>query len=252
MKRCPTCKRMFEDTLSFCLEDGTPLVPAGADSEATLVTPKSDLPPTQAYNPMPGGPASPYQAPQPYPATPSPQRRIWPWILAVAAVFLLGVAAIVVVAIILPGMLHSANDNRSPSPSPLASPSPKPSPSSSPTIEVSDVPTDPEEVQTQLENLESEWERANVEADKATLNRILAREYQGAGGGKEEYLRTITPHPGRTWRYRDVELDLDAEKATLTYELDRIDGDNVQTYSYVDTFVWRDHRWQATSSRQVR
>src|SRR6266496_1132396 len=58
MKRCPTCKRMFEDTLSFCLEDGTPLVPAGADSEATLVTPKSDLPPTQAYNPMPGGPAS--------------------------------------------------------------------------------------------------------------------------------------------------------------------------------------------------
>src|SRR6266496_1132398 len=194
----------------------------------------------------------PYQAPQPYPATPSPQRRIWPWILAVAAVFLLGVAAIVVVAIILPGMLHSANDNRSPSPSPLASPSPKPSPSSSPTIEVSDVPTDPEEVQTQLENLENEWERANVEADKATLNRILAREYQGAGGGKEEYLRTITPHPGRTWRYRDVELDLDAEKATLTYELDRIDGDNVQTYSYVDTFVWRDHRWQATSSRQVR
>src|SRR6266700_681762 len=241
MKRCPTCKRMFEDTLSFCLEDGTPLVPAGADSEATLVTPKSDLPPTQVYTPMPGGPASPYQAPQPYPATPSPQRRIWPWILAVAAVFLLGVAAIVVVAIILPGMLHSANDNRSPSPSPLASPSPKPSPSSSSTIEVSDVPTDPEEVQTQLENLENEWERANVEADKATLNRILAREYQG----------TITPHPGRTWRYRDVELDLDAEKATLTYELDRIDGDNVQTYSYVDTFVWRDHRWQATSSRQV-
>ena len=251
MKRCPTCSRVFEDTLSFCLEDGTPLVPAGADSEATLVTPKSDLAATQAYNPMAGGP--PYQAPQPYPATPSPPRRIWPWILAVAAVFLLGVAAIVVVAIVLPGMLHSANDNRStPSPSPLASPSPKPSPSPSPSIEVSDVPTDPEEVQMQLENLENEWERANVEADKGTLNRILAREYQGAGGGKEEYLRTITPHPGRTWRYRDVEVDLDGEKATLTYELDRIDGDNVQTYSYVDSFVWRDHRWQATSSRQVR
>ena len=45
---------------------------------------------------------------------------------------------------------------------------------------------------------------------------------------------------------------LDGEKATLSYELDRTDGDNVQTYSYVDAFVWRDHRWQATSSRQVR
>ena len=44
MKRCPTCKRSFEDdTLSFCLEDGTPLVTeAGVrgDSQETLVSPR--------------------------------------------------------------------------------------------------------------------------------------------------------------------------------------------------------------------
>src|SRR5262244_2922741 len=99
MKRCPTCSRTFDDALSFCLEDGTPLVAAQSipDSEATLVTPKSDLPPTQAYSPTPGGSTWPYQPRPTYPA-PS-QRKIWPWILAVAAVFLLGVVAIVVVAV---------------------------------------------------------------------------------------------------------------------------------------------------------
>jgi hypothetical protein len=257
MKRCPTCDRTFEDTLSFCLEDGTPLVPAssGPDSEATLVSPKSDLPPTQAYSPMPAGSAWPYQARSPYPATPSPQRKVWPWVLAVAAVFLIGVIAIVVVAIVLPGLLHPSNDNRpTPGLSPFATASPKasPSPSPSPTIEVSDVPTDSEEVQTQLENLENEWERANVEADKNVLNRILATEYQGDGQDKKKYLSTIQPRPGRTWRYRNFDLDLDGETATLTYDLDRIDGDNVQTSSYVDTFVWRDHRWQATSSHEQK
>src|SRR5689334_8066086 len=105
MKRCPTCNRTFEDVLSFCLEDGTPLMPAGSspDSEATLVTPKSDLPPTQAYNPMPGGSRLPYQPSPPYPAAEPQRRKVWPWLLAVAAVFLLGVVAIVVVAVVLPG-----------------------------------------------------------------------------------------------------------------------------------------------------
>ena len=114
------------------------------------------------------------------------------------------------------------------------------------------MPTDPEEVQTQLENLENEWERANVEADKTTLDRILAREYEGDGQDKEKYLKSIKPHAGRKWRYRNFDLDLDGENATLNYELDRIDGDNVSSYSYTDTFIWRDHRWQATSSHQQK
>jgi hypothetical protein len=257
MKRCPTCQRTFEDALSFCLDDGTPLVASGpsTDSQATLVSPKHDLPPTQLYNPLPGG-----QSWQQYPPSPSqyadaPRRRVWPWVLAVIALLVFAGLAIVVVAIVLPNMMHQTNDNHgSPNPTPLASPSPRASPSTSPAASVaeSDVPTDEDVALSQLEDLENEWERANVEADKTALNRILAREYQGAGGGKAEYLATITPHPGRKWRYRNLEVELDGEKATLTYELDRIDGDNVATYDYVDTFVWRDHRWQATSSRQTQ
>src|SRR5216683_6868635 len=67
MKHCPTCKRAFDDdTLSFCLEDGTPLVEdvgARPDSQETLVSPRGPAmgsegagapPPTQAYGQLPG------------------------------------------------------------------------------------------------------------------------------------------------------------------------------------------------------
>ena len=260
MKRCPNCHRTFDDALSFCLEDGTPLIaePASSDSEVTLVSPSPELPPTQAYSPMPAAPPWPPQAAPapPYGAGAPGQRRVWPWILAIAALLFIGVVVILVVAVVVPNIVHpSPNDNRLiPSPTPIASPSPRPSPSpsASPSVEVSDVPTDSEAVLKQLERLENEWEKANVEGDKATLNRILADEYEGDSGGKQDYLSTITPHPGRTWRYRNFDLDLEGDTATLNYELDRIDGENIATSAYVDTFVWRNHRWQAVESHAVR
>src|SRR2546429_8270022 len=99
MKRCPTCKRTFEDeTLSFCLDDGTPLIAATRpDSEETLVLPsRSDrgarIPDTQPYN-QPSGSSTPASdpwkpaTPQQH-VTPSPQRSVWPWLLAIAAVLL--------------------------------------------------------------------------------------------------------------------------------------------------------------------
>jgi uncharacterized protein HemX len=36
MKRCPKCNLNYDETLSFCLEDGTPLIRA-SDPDATLV-----------------------------------------------------------------------------------------------------------------------------------------------------------------------------------------------------------------------
>ena len=43
MKECPDCKRTYDDTLVFCLEDGKPLTDA-AESEATLVRQKASNP----------------------------------------------------------------------------------------------------------------------------------------------------------------------------------------------------------------
>jgi len=262
MKRCPTCKRTFDDdTLSFCLDDGTPLVAATRpDSEETLVLPSSSdrgarIPDTQPYN-QPSGrstlageprqPAMPLQY-----ATAPPQRSVWPWLLAIAAVLLLGFGVIVAVALVVPHLIHS-KESKGLGPTPGWSPSPTPKPARSPT-NASDVPTDDNEVKSQLEDLEDEWERANAEADKEALDKILATEYAGdSNATKKNYLQTIQPNPGRRWRYSNFVLTLAGEQATLRYHLERIDGDTVHSYNYVDTFVWRDHRWQATSSHQVK
>lgn len=51
MKRCPTCNRSYDDdTLSFCLEDGTRLATA-YDPEATVVSrPRPPSPPRESGN----------------------------------------------------------------------------------------------------------------------------------------------------------------------------------------------------------
>jgi hypothetical protein len=258
MKRCPTCKRTFEDdTLSFCLDDGTPLVAAvRPDSEETLVLPSSSDRSARVPDNQPSGrstlPSDPWRpAMPPQYATTSPQRSVWPWLLAIAAVLLLGFGVIVAVAVIGPQLIHS-KESKGVGPTPGWSPLPSPEPARSSTNE-SDVPTDADEVKSQLEDLEDEWERANAEADKEALDKILATEYAGdSNATKKNYLQTIQPNPDRRWSYSNFVLTLAGEHATLQYHLDRIDGDTTKSYDYVDTFVWRDHRWQATSSHQVK
>lgn len=56
MKRCPKCRRdYYDDTLSFCLDDGTPLVQGPATDElSTRILPRIELPgesPTQVLHP---------------------------------------------------------------------------------------------------------------------------------------------------------------------------------------------------------
>jgi hypothetical protein len=276
LKRCPTCKRTYDDdTLSFCLEDGTPLTrdpSATSDSEVTLVSPSpnppgdagtsGDLLSTRAYDQLPGRPTvsasqTPVAPPYPIYSAPPTQRKVWPWVLAIVAVLFVGIIAIVAVAIVVPQLSHPSPNTNPPasSPLPIASPSTEsgPSPNNSPgAYEGDDVPTDEDEVLEQLKNLENEWEQANVAADKEALDKILADDYRDDDGNKQDYLNSIKPSPGRKWRYSDFSVELDGDRAELTYKLDRITDEGTNSYSFVDKFVWRDHRWQATSSRSTR
>lgn len=121
MKRCPTCNRTYtDDALSFCLDDGAPLLSVGGDApqpfdpNATLAypTPRETSPqPPQPYQPAPSNqsfqppPQSPGGwAPGPT-AAPYPQaarkRSALPWILGGAALLLvLGIGFVVLVAIL--------------------------------------------------------------------------------------------------------------------------------------------------------
>ena len=124
MKRCPKCLRSYSDnSLKFCLEDGTPLatevsgspIATGPDPEATLISPVS-----------PASPITPQRAsihPRPIQSTDSPSR----WVL---------VAGLILLAVLLGGaavaFLYRLNKWDSPANGgkpvvQLATPAPKPS-----------------------------------------------------------------------------------------------------------------------------
>jgi hypothetical protein len=81
MKRCPVCQRVYDDTMAFCLEDGSALGAdsAGGDMAATLIMPDPRVTapppawPETVRQPAPPQP-QPYMQPQPaWQPAPTPQ-----------------------------------------------------------------------------------------------------------------------------------------------------------------------------------
>ena len=75
MKRCPVCQRVYDDTMAFCLEDGSALGAgdsAGGDMGATLI-----MPDPRATAPPPAWPETARQ-PQPQPPQPRPYQQPQP------------------------------------------------------------------------------------------------------------------------------------------------------------------------------
>lgn len=263
MKRCPTCKGEFEDSLTYCLDDGSPLVSESRPDESTLVTPSTgqsgggrDLPPTQ-YGQLPGkATVSASQTELPamptYRTTPA-KRRVWPWVIAALAILFL-FALVIAAVIAIPKMVGNRNSNR---PAPAESPSADRTDARTPDESASEsgVPTDEAAVLSQLTELEREWTVANVEGDTGALERILADEYRGGNPPhtKQQYLAELRPDPSvKSWEFQDLRLDLNGDRATLDGYLRQETTRGTEVYSFTDDFVWRDGRWQATGSRTTR
>lgn len=260
MKRCPTCKREFEDSITYCLDDGSPLVSQSPpDSDETLVTPSPrgrDIPTTQ-YGQL-GGKATVSGAIADLPALPSyaatpAKRRVWPWVVAgIAILFVLGIVIAAVIAI--PKIVNRPNPNpavATESPSSAAPDTRTPSQASS----AGDAPTDQKVVMSQLTELEKQWTVANLEADKDTLDRILADDYRGGNPvhTKQQYLDEIKPDTTvKSWEFQDLRLGLTGDRAQLDGYLRQETARGIEVYSFTDEFVWRDGRWQATASRTTR
>lgn len=106
MKQCPTCHRTFTDeTLSYCLDDGSPLLdasgsgPQSYNSNLNIKPPQSlgaAPAPTIAYRP---GATAANQGATAWPAGGPPRKRkVWPWVLGgVGLLFLLGIGFIVLI-----------------------------------------------------------------------------------------------------------------------------------------------------------
>ena len=117
------------------------------------------------------------------------------------------------------------------------------------------MPDDEDEVLSQLSKLEEEWTRANVKGDKQALERILADEYTGGTTShtKREYIDSLTPDASiKSWELKDLTVEQDNDRATVHGTLTNETTTGIEVYDFTDVFVWRDHRWQAVSSKNTR
>ena len=259
MKRCPTCNRTFTDlNLSFCVDDGTPLITVDVPDEETVVSPHAG---GTGQSPSSSPPV--YQPPGTYvpPGSSSVQkRRVWPWVVGLLGLFFIIVCALIIGAVILiprmnrrPVITNTSNRNANVSLSENSNVS-SVSNANERSSDTTAPPTDEATVLADLTELEHQWTVANINADKTRLDRILADDYAGTTvdgqtQGKAEYLRTIERDTvTQKWEFEDLEVDLVGDRATLT-GLVRFQIENKpREFRFVDKFVWRDGRWQATSS----
>ena len=263
MKRCSTCNRTYTDpNLSFCIEDGTPLTVVDPQDESTVVSPRG---PDTNWNEAAYQPPASYVPPGAQPRS----RRVWPWVLGIGGAFILGMIAIsIAAAILVPKWIRSGQNQRVVVNEPRNTNQNSNSNSVEPAnanveansnsaanvnIEVP-PPTDHDEVLAQLRDLENDWTIANINDDKAALERILADDFvvttDNGPLGKAETIR-LNKRDFRVekWDFDDLKLNLIGDRATLSgkikYEL-RDDED--LKFDFLDKFVWRDGRWQATGS----
>ncbi len=256
MKRCPTCNKTFNDqSLSFCIDDGTPLIEAQSDDELTEVRGVGSSPPYQPPSYVP-------------PGTGGSQRKTWPWVVGILGLLVIALVGFTVAAVVLvPRMMKKANEsaavnNNSNSNTsnnanvevPVNENTNNANANTGDSTSAVPPPTDKEIVLAQLKDLEHEWTVANINADKKKLGQILADDYVSAGQdgkmiGKAEYLRTISRDTNtQSWEFEDLRLTLRGDRATLIGKVRFKVPTGELLYDFVDRFVWRDGRWQATGS----
>ena len=260
MKRCTTCNRTYTDpNLSYCIDDGTPLTPV--EDESTVVSPRgSESRSENDWN------AAAYQPPTYVPpAGQGRRKRVWPWVVGILGAFILGVVVISIAAAILAPRLLRARQNEQANRAIENSNTSVPANSNVDTNVNSNAdgnqavdippPTDRDQVMTQLRDLEHDWTVANINADKRALDRILADDFVAPSGEngqlqtKADYIRTIERDTTiRKWDFDDLKVALAGDRATLTGKITFEVGDRDLKFDFIDKFVWRDGRWQATGS----
>jgi hypothetical protein len=295
MKRCPTCNRSYTDpTLSFCTEDGTPLVPVASDRQTPVGGSPFPGQDKNAGNQPDDWNAIAYQPPGSYvPPGGGKKRRAWPWVLGIGGLLAIGVAGISIAAFLTlqgtkqgpdnnnqrqsvasstPGgtsenvnTITNTNTNTNTNVSPNANTnSSSPNTNAVPGVIDSnkndnanvdgEIPTAKDQVLAQLTELEHEWTVANLNADKKALARILADDYAGPNAegtiqGKAEYIRNIKRDTTvERWDFQGLKVTLRGDRATLTGRLQLVIQARTLVFRFVDKFVWRDGRWQATGS----
>ena len=141
---------------------------------------------------------------------------------------------------------------------------PSPQGSSAPaTVAPAAAPQPTENVEAVITQLERDWVAAIVKKDTATLDRLLAQEFNGTSPTTHTYPRETAIGDIKSGRYVVDSMDLDeisvnsygttAVAFTSQEEKSRYDGKNTSGhYHFTDVWVKKDGQWQAVASHGTR
>lgn len=267
MKECPKCRTIYTDeTLSYCLSDGTPLVVAD-DEQATFI--RRPEVPFRVEIPTPPTANIPEHAPFTQPVAPTSSGGIFKVLVAAAIVLVLLLAVLGVVGTFIyynssgkPGIAF--NSAASPTPVRLSGPAetpvatpldlnlPTPTPAATP-----DGPTnteiDKEAIKAEVIEVEKEIIRAALRGDTASLDENLADDFVSIDPDGKRYnkkaiineVKNSIDQRSTPYSFGKFELvSADEEKVVIRYILTlsppASEPDRTQL---TETYVNQDGRW---------
>lgn len=218
MKQCPNCKTQYtDDTLQFCLQDGTPLVtvPAGGHADETETVISNRTRGQQAEPTIVSG-RMPYEAPP-------PRRRNGTFaIVAVTALVTFLIVGLAAAGFFIYQRQRQRENARftpdkpaesTPTPTPKPTQTPTPSPSPSPTP--SQTPVDRAEIADEVADSVSAWAEDTSSGDIDRLMRDYAPvvDYYRAGNIGRDAVRKDKSRAVEN--YDSIEVDVSNIKVTV-------------------------------------
>lgn len=252
MRRCPSCQRTYDDEKTFCMVEGAKLLPVAPVEDEPQPTMFASSPPVvsnppvrkEAYTeviPAAGWSAEAVsQPPSNLPFAQTIEAQSKPPGMGLKIV---GGLLLLALGLGLGYAVASLMAKRSGNQPGAASSSSAQNDSS---------------VLSELKALEDQMTDASIKGDKATLERMLAEDYNATGADGKFYNRTQTiystePMPSVTsWSVDDARLLSRSEtSATLSAVITFRSADGMERQRVTDTFMKRNGQWQLIASQST-
>jgi hypothetical protein len=193
---------------------------------------------------------------------------MWPWVVGIFGVLFLVLIGISVAAVLLiprvvrrqPVIVSKANDNNDTNANTGANNTNSSNHDSESNSNSGPAVNTPPPTDKDLGDDSVDESRAGMDSSehkcrtRRSCRRFLADDYVGPDGtgkmqGKAEYINNIQRDESiQKWEFDDLHLVQRGDRATLTGKIHFQIEDKEVVYDFVDRFVWRDGRWQATGS----
>jgi ketosteroid isomerase-like protein len=255
MKTCPACNSQYtDDSLSYCLQDGTPLQGIEPDEPTRVVHRYGETDP------------SPYATSQLPSAVPGRERKVG-WIIAVTVfgtIALLGVLGLIGY-MLANRRAYKANVNVNTNASPTRNTAVvTPTPSPSPTVSPSPSPVDEARIRREVTQRVREWIAETENADIDKLMRFYAdqleyytRKSASISAVRDDKIRAFSQYDSIAMDISDVSVQVSPDGNTATATFDKewsFEGENPSSGVVRSQLVFKrvNGRWLIVSEKDLK